>query len=398
MATILFTWELGAGFGHLNRHIRTIQALIAEGHEIFFAARDPGNAERVLGKEKVKLLQAPLLPHGISNPIQNTRSYADILHNTGFNDGAALTGRIKAWHQLHEYVRPDLVIYDHSPTAKLAFAQMPVKHILSGCGFAMPPVTTPLSNIRDWEHVSQSQLQADEKRVLDTINAVLKGLGLKPLAALSELVQSDSRLMLTFKELDHYPGRENEEYLGVSLPKNAGAKPHWPAGSGKKIFAYLYPFKALPEFLQALAASRASTIIYAPEVQQSIKNDSKCSHIRFVEEPQRIMDVTAECDLAVTNGNHATTTAILLAGKPVLLLPKTLEQLLLSRRVRESGAGLMVPQFKPAAVENKLMRLLDAGEHARAAEEFARRYQDFTQEQQTQRVMEIIHGCLETAS
>lgn len=396
MATILFTWELGAGFGHLNRHTRIIHALVTAGHEIFFAARDPGNAERILGAEKIKLLQAPLLPHSISNPIQHTRSYADILHNTGFNEMTALAGRIKAWRQLYEYIKPDLIIYDHSPTAKLAFSQKPVRHILCGSGFTVPPPSLP--NIRDWEDIDQTQLEKDKQQILDTANSALETVGSKPLRSLSELLQCDARLLLTFKELDHYPLRQGDEHLGVSLPEDAGAKPRWPAGSGKKIFAYLHPFKAFPEFIQELAACRASTIIYAPEVQQSIKNDCKCSHIQFVQEQQRITDVTTQCDLVITNGTHATTAAALLAGKPVLLLPKTPEQLLLSRRIREYGAGLMVPQFKPAAVENKLTRLLDSGDHVKAAEEFARNYQNFTQEQQTQRIMEIIHDCLETAS
>ena len=70
----------------------------------------------------------------------------------------------------------------------------------------------------------------------------------------------------------------------------------------------------------------------------------------------------------MTNG-HGTTAAMLLAGKPVLLLPQHLEMLHIARSVEKAGAGLSAPTLKPAGIRGKLARLLQEpgfGERARA--------------------------------
>ena len=47
MATVLFTWELGGGIGHLVRHRGLIQQLLTDGHRVHFHACDLEKAHQV---------------------------------------------------------------------------------------------------------------------------------------------------------------------------------------------------------------------------------------------------------------------------------------------------------------------------------------------------------------
>lgn len=395
MATILFTWELGKGFGHLYLHRATIRALAADGHQVFFSTRDPGNAEIAFGEDPVRILPAPILPRDVATPYKPTANYAHILHNIGFDDATSLRGRLKTWLAIYDHVQPDLVIHDHSPTAQLAYKHRPCRQISAGSGFMVPPASTPFPPMFPGPDSDIKQLARDEDAILARVNEALAALQLPTLATLADLARMDDYLMLTFREIDHYGGRAGTEYLGDNSGPEHGIKPDWPAGSGKKIFAYLYPFKGIGEFLRTLAATQAACIIYAPEVRAEIKAACTSSHIRFVDKAQNMTEIAPQCDLAITNANHGTTCALLLAGKPSLMLPYTLEQLMLARRVRDIGAGLFVPQTQATPVGNKLSRLLESDSYIQAAESFAERYQNFNQQQQTDRIMEIVQGCLE---
>jgi hypothetical protein len=59
MARILFAWECGGGIGHLTRYSELIDQLIADRHEILFAARSLSSASKVFGGRAVTLMQAP---------------------------------------------------------------------------------------------------------------------------------------------------------------------------------------------------------------------------------------------------------------------------------------------------------------------------------------------------
>src|SRR5439155_12369678 len=98
---------------------------------------------------------------------------------------------------------------------------------------------------------------------------------------------------------------------------------------------------------------------------------------RFETEKQDLATVGRECDVAITNGNHGTTAALLLAGKPVLHVPLYLEQVMLARRVADIGAGVHLPTGQPEAMCRCLTQLLQSSHLRRSAAAFATRYAGF---------------------
>jgi len=60
MAEIVFTWEIGAGTGHITPYLRLIQQLEAQGHHIFFIVKSLAKARSLFTGTQVTRLQAPV--------------------------------------------------------------------------------------------------------------------------------------------------------------------------------------------------------------------------------------------------------------------------------------------------------------------------------------------------
>ena len=94
------------------------------------------------------------------------------------------------------------------------------------------------------------------------------------------------------------------------------------------------------------------------------------------------------------NGNFATTTAMLMAGRPMLLLPRFLEQLATCRAAARLGAAVLAPTRNPAAAANQLGNLLDSNQYATAAAAFAHRYRGFDPARQQEEMLRRVTALL----
>ena len=395
MARILFTWELGRGFGHLAAYRRAFALLAERGHSILLAVRDLANTERVYGCTAIPAVQAPILANRSTEAVVKVYSYAQLMQNMGFADTPGLLGRIMAWRYLYDSFKPDLVLYDHSPTAMLAYRSREARQIFCGNGFFLPPLQEPLPAMRYWENIPREDLLALEQPVLACINEVLSALDDPPLPALWRLFDRIRPILCTIRELDHYPDRQGVEYHGILSSGYFGEPPSWPAGTGPRVFGYLYPFQTLPALLQWLKERGLPTLIYAPEVSESVKAPLRSERLQFVPRPLAIHQVCADCDLGITCGNFGTTANILLAGKPVLVTPLDLEKYMLGRRVEALGAGLVAPGLQPAGMTAKLQTLLEDGRYRLAAEQFATRYAGGAAERQPEALAEMMEKELD---
>lgn len=387
MSTVLFAWELGRGIGHLTRHLELVRALLGRGHRVVMAVRDLAAAERIYGAEPVALLPAPFQSVPRADTLAGTESYADILYNQGFGDAQALRGRIRAWREIFACAAPAVVVFDHSPTALLASRRLGVRRILSGSGFFVPPRTTPLPALRYWEPPAPERLEQAEARVLGPVNGVLDALGEPRLGRLAELLAVDEEFLLSFPELDHYPQRAAAEYLGVSVPRGLGHAPAWPPGAGPRVFAYVHASAGLGGLLQALEQAAVRAIVCCPELQGGHLQRVQQSHVALCSEPLDLVQTAREADLGITNATLGTTTALLLAGKPMLLLPDTLERRMVAHRVLDLGAAILLQTVTPGALGEALQRLAAERSFAAAAEAFARHHAQWRPEQATQRML-----------
>lgn len=373
MARVLMCWELGADLGHVARLKPLAEALQARGHQVSFAVREPLSAGKLLDPARFPWFQAPYQTLAVSPPLP-TRSFAAVLHNTGFHMMQALLGRLRAWRNLYAGLKPDLIVFDHSPTALLAARGIKSRRVVLGTGFGIPPDVAPWPG---FDATDQSpEIDAAEQQVLSVANAALATLAEPPLARLADIYSVQAQLFFTFKELDHYGPREGAEYWGPTQ-QDAGIPTAWPRSTGKRVFAYLKPFDTLPDLLKAMQAAGLPTLIYLSQGADQVRCQFQGGNLAFSERPVDLGVAVAKAELVVCHAGHGTVSAALLKAKPLLLLPLNLEQRMLAARVTGMGAGLAAPALAPEGMQQKFQRLLAEPAFTEAAKAFAERHAGF---------------------
>lgn len=391
MARILFAWELGAGTGHLSPYQTLITELVGLGHEVFFASRDPAVGAEILKKSGAKMLAAPILlgqpPLYYDKPL----NYAQILHNIGFNDAVALAGRVQAWVNLFQLVKPDLLVVDHGPTALLASQGSGIKRMALGSSFLVPPRTSPFPNMRDWLKIDLKKLAEREHWVLQTANKVLDEFACPRLNYLHELFDVEEARLTTFMEMDHYYPREPEIYIGIG-PPGEGIEPDWPDLPGKRIFAYLKRTPFLKAALQGLQETGLPVLVRVAGLVDKDKKEFG-PRLKFADQNVSIKALQTSASLLVSNGNHGVMAHSLLAGIPQLLLPDTLERVMVSRRVAQFGAAEIVSVGDKNIKDSVAMgvkKIFSGDRYEKAANRFATKYADYDLEKQDQVLLNLM--------
>jgi UDP:flavonoid glycosyltransferase YjiC (YdhE family) len=371
MAQVVMCWELGGDLGHVARMKPLAEALHARGHQVSFIVRDALSAERLLDPARFRWYQAPYQSSPIPDPARPTLNMAAVMHNCGFNAPRALAGRLEAWRNLYALLRADLLVFDHSPTAMLAARDLGTPRIVLGTGFGIPPATQPLT---PFEADKAEGIAEMESGVLARANTALRSIGAPPLARLADLYQAEASVFFTFAELDHYGARASADYWGPTR-QDGGVPPEWPTQAGRRVFAYLKPFKTLPSLLDAFKASGHPALVYLNKGADAMRKEyAGTRNLSFSGKPVDLKQAVADADLVVCHSGHGTISASLLGGKPLLLLPLNMEQRMLSLRVAESGAGLAAPALAPEGMRSKFQRLLAEPAFTAAAQGFAERY------------------------
>jgi spore coat polysaccharide biosynthesis predicted glycosyltransferase SpsG len=393
MSRILFAWELGGGLGHIVPYISLLKELQGKGHRIIFVVKDLSRAPLLSNIFRAPCFQAPIKTWLSANPIRTPFTYAHILHNMGFDSLDSLTALVGGWRVLYRTIRPDLVIFDHSPMALMAARGQSFSKVIIGTGFIIPPYIYPLPNLRFWLKPDPERLRNDEDRIIGTINRLLDRLRLPGIKQVTDLFATEPIALRTFKELDPYQERAGGNYFGTWV-NPIGRQPVWPKGPGKKLFLYLKPFPVLPSLLASLIDRNVPTIAYVEKVGRRLQAKFDSPSLRFVHAPQDMNRIAKECDVAILNGTHNTSANLLLAGKPALHLPLYLEQYLTTRNIERLGAGVGCPTLKIEDIGAKLEMLLTSDSISEAARAFAARYASMTAGEQTQRLVRFIEDAL----
>lgn len=381
-------WELGDDLGHIMPLLSFAKAFKNAGHEVAFLLPDVYNAEILLSKEGFVWFQAPLFRifPGNENMVKNLH-ISNVLYNLGYNEFDSPVSIVKAWRHMFQLYHANVLVFDYSPNALIASRGLPVKRILLGTGFLVPPRIYPLPNLH--KTLSDRQLRSDEDKVVIEINKCLDNIKQQPINHLYEIFDVDVRVLLTFRELDHFTQREKEDYWGIA-PLQTGVVPDWPNGNGKRIFAYLKPFDNLSYLLEALYKTECSVVIYMRNIPKEIQKKYNCRSIKFNQKPLDMNRVAQEADVVICHAGHGTAASMLLAGKPMLLLPFHMEQKVTAMNVAKLGAGLIASINKTGDMGEKLNHLLCDESLAENAKLFAKKYVDFDPNQTGVKLVKLI--------
>lgn len=394
MARILIAWEMGEAFGHLARCMQLALGLHARGNDVSLVLKDvrlPTTQGLVHG---ITVLPAPLTPSaGVkrSQPI----NYADVLRMSGFMEAQDIHARLKAWQGILALTQPDALVADYAPTALLAAHIAGIPHLAIGNGFTIPPDVSPWPSIRPWEDIAGEELIRAETQ-LDYANAqAQKMLGYSKAVRMRDLFGTQD-ILDTFAELDHYGARAEGTYIGGMGNVPQAMRVDWQSQSSRKVLAYLRP--SVPGFMtmmQALSRLDAEVLCIAPGVQPELAKRLATRRLRIALAAIDLPHLLEQADLAVGYGNSGFTTQALLAGIPLLMRPKHVEQALFAGRVEALEAGkLLSGKLDASQAFSALQTLLEEPSYRQAAQTFKSRYQGFSAEQALEQSLLLIERLL----
>ena len=400
MATIALIWELGSDYGHIGRFLPIALELKARGHRPVMILRDISRADEMLGRHGIEYLQAPLwLPpvQGLPAPINFTES----LFLFGFLQPAGLLSVLRAWRAVLALLKPDLLIFDHAPTALLASRGLGLPRLVTGNSFAVPPRRTPLPLYEWWNpKAGAPQRELDcEERLLRNANHALSALGAPPMTCVADLYDAEVTHITGAPELDVYGPRDAACYVGAVNALDQGVEPRWPAGPARRVFAYLKPrYMHFDAVVTALARLDASVLVFAPGLARQNMLRLQAANLAFSTEPLRMRSVREQVEMAVCHAGGMVD-VMLQAGRPVFLLPMQMEQTMTSRRVDELGCGLFhIAQQGPRELEKGLKRVFSTPAYAERARAYQQRNTNFTQAFAMERMIGSCEALLANAA
>lgn len=381
MATIALIWELGSDYGHIGRFLPIAQALRERGHRPVMILRDISRADEMLGPYGLEYLQAPLWLPPVSG-LPPALNFTETLFLFGFLQPAGLLSIVRAWRKLFELLKPDMLVFDHAPTALLASRGLGLPRLITGNSFAVPRQATPMPLYQWWDPKAgaPSRERDCEEKLVRNANHALAALGAPLLERVADLYAAEATLITGAPELDVYGPRDPDNYVGAINSIEHGVEPRWPAGKTRKVFAYLKPHYAHIEVLiTALGKLDASVLIFAPGLAKQTVERLQTANLAFSSAPLKMSRVREECDLAVCHAG-GTVDVMLAAGKPLFVLPLQMEQIMTSRRFEQTGCGLWHwHQQPPKDIDKMLRKVFSVPEFGERAQAYRERNQGFTQ-------------------
>lgn len=394
---VLIVWELGTHLGHLLRLLPVVTELIGKGHEVLLAVPDPAFAHKFLGNAQVKCVQCPTFRSrpGSEQQEGDVVCYADILGRYAFGDEEGLADALTLWASLIGEFKPDVLLIEFAPLAMLAarLHQLPAVHL--AIGWEAPPQSRALPIIRASPTVDQASVFEREAALVRRINSHCVNAGVAELQWLSDLYKSATQLIATLPETDHFGPRLQGQYVGPLFSTEFGPVVRWPEPSAehatRRVFMYLQPDRANLALLKALKNLGARVIAVLPGLQASAAASLNDGHVQLYSHPVRLAGLLEKADFVITNAGHGLVAASLLAGTPLLLIPRNFEQVMLAKRIKSTGAAHVLPREHVAVRAHEAIERLVNDAYAReAAKTIARKYVACTQDGVIAKVVDAV--------
>ena len=397
MSTILVTYELGAGLGHLNRLVAVAQRLKGD-HNWVFALPDRTLGEPIVRRafgDKARVLegarwQVPNDPNVRNIP---THTFADVIAIIGFNDGSKLSAKTAHWHSVLQEVVPNLIIADFAPTLRLAIGSK-VPFVVVGNGYTVPPRGQLLPPIRPWETRVSARSRANEGRLLAAVNVVRAQLRGDAIDFFSDLFSGEHTFVCTLPEFDPY----RRFRCGPTLwPFNIPDVPLGPPAaqrSGPTIFAYLpanHP--ALSAVISALNDLKLPSEIYVSGITAQTLAKRCHQAVRIHGKPADLAHVLPNTSLLIHHGGLGTAYAGLLAGVPQLVLPFNLEHSITAAGLEHFGVAKSRPARAAAVATDMRILISSLLQDAQRQEAAIKAARDLSVRRIADPISEVVQAC-----
>lgn len=384
MATVLLTYEFGAGLGHLNRLIAVAKRL-GPGHRLVFAVPEPNRQgpllRRALGAA-IEVQQGASWPPP-SDPRARevpTLTFADVARLFGFGRVDALTEAVRRALALLREISPRLIVADFAPTMRLASSGR-VPTIVAGNGYTVPPRGRPLPLMRPWGKEMHPKSRAHEAMLLAAANEISARFSGPAIDFFADLFQGEESFVCTLAEFDPYrESRASPVLWPFNIPKMPPARA-FSERRGPAVFCYLQAgHPALQPVLEALGGLETRSEIYIDGIDPCRLAQRCTPRIGIHRAPADFAAVLPEASLILHHAGLGTAYAGLAAGVPQLVLPLNLEHLITARGLEAFGTTVPLSTTPPPSRDRlrPLIQQVLGDAHRReiavhAAEELGRR-------------------------
>lgn len=336
MAMLLGTWELGFGYGHIAHLAPLAQALNVRGHRMSVASRNPATARAAPGRPFAEVLPPPLYQPPPREKRTPTLTYAQVIADGGMTDLPAALELVHAWLLLFERTGAKAIVAEHAPMSLLAAHVAGLPAAMIGSAFMVPPARRPLPSLLPWVTIAEGDRAAADAPADAVVREVCRAHGAPPLGGVVGLLAGARPHLTTWPELDIHGPRGGVTYYGPLSGFAGQARPAWPKAKGTRLFVYL-PF----EHPRAAELIAALTDLGWPAIWHAARAPTieLPRNIRFSPDPVDLPHVLEQAALLVGRAAHGTACQALARGTPQLMLPDTLETVLMARRIAAGRLG-----------------------------------------------------------
>jgi hypothetical protein len=351
---ILLGWEMGGGLGHVHNLLAVARGLADRGHFPVCALRNVIDGTGPLRDQALAVVQAPVWQ---PRPLDDDRaflasSYADVLAVHGYDTVEHLLPLVEAWQGLLDFVRPALVVLDFAPTLALA-ATGAVPMVEIGTGFTMPPLegATFPALIPDRAPV------LTEEALLAVVAEVQRRRGRPVPASLPAMLAGPRRFLTVLPELDPYRAVRREQAVGCIAP---AVGPPLPPAVRPGFFAYLNAAAGgIEALLRGLGRAGLAGTAYLRAATPALRARLRAHGLNVLDRPPPLGEMLAENALVVHHGGSGLAHYALAAGRPQLVFPEHLEQILNGQLLHGLGVGrYLVGRFAEERPAQELARML----------------------------------------
>ena len=390
MKRILLAWELGGNFGHIAILLPIARHLRQGGHELLFVIKDSAEAGPLLESAGFRSILAPKRPAGKKRRTPPL-SFIDILDRVGFDSPENLAERVTAWRDIFATFQPDVILAQYAPMAVFA-ARLAGKPCLQlNTGFEYPPEVSPYPCFRPNLKPTKEQLLAREAALLENVNLFCAGNGYSPFANVQDVIKGDINLLATLPEMDHYRDRPAGRYIGPLTIVEEGVTIPWTGRPAHRIFLYMRTLAGIELILETLKSSDTEVIACIPGISEKIASAFAGGSIRISPTMVRLSDILADADLVISHAGHGMMANAILAGVPMLMIPTTIEQYLLTRKMEQLGLGIGVWRDRIAEqFAATLTELLNEKGFRQRSQAMAGRYAGYDQKRVIERIANTV--------
>ena len=348
MNRIGFVSEMGEGLGHVSRLLELAMPLRAMGYDCIFIVSDIIVAGAKVQNAGFDVIPGPPKKYWLNNPRKIMKSHGDILSQRGYAGDDTLRNLLKSWIALFKFLKPDLLILDYSPTARLAAGEK-FKTIVLGTGFTIPPTVNGLI-----PQFRRGSLIVPEKKLLDNIFKVSAESKTWRPKKLIELFYGEKTFLTVLPELDAFSKFRRQSAVGPlsQLPKPVKGK------ASKDIFCYLngedpYALRIIRKFKNINITGGAYLRGIDPGKIQELSNRD----FKIFKRPQDISKISIDTKFILHHGGIGLSQMALALGRPQIILPTQMEQQMNASNLKKLETGEVIRNWRKLGEENLLKRV-----------------------------------------